>query len=346
MVPERPARKAALALLAAATCVAAMASPASAAGREAACTRPEPTGDLTVDVAFEGRTYPVLVHVPPALPRTGRVPLVLNLHGSSGNGPGQMDYSGLRVVAGEGGFIVAAPSGAIELPQNPMPPAGSWAWNVPGVPTTAGQLPPPDARDDVAYLGHVIDELAARLCTDTRRTYATGHSGGARMSSALACRLSGRIAAIAAGAGLRAGRPDPDDVSVPELQDCLPERPVPVLAWHGQQDTVNPYPGNGDLRWGYAVPVAAQSWARLNGCRSGPEATTVTAHVTRLTYTGCRQGADVVLYRISNGAHVWPGVTEPGTEIDASRILWDFFARFRRSAEPAHQPAEEPALRR
>jgi polyhydroxybutyrate depolymerase len=51
--------------------------------------------------------------------------------------------------------------------------------------------------------------------------------------------------------------------------------------------------------------------------------------VTRLTYTGCRQGADVVLYRISNGGHVWPGVTEPGTEIDAARILWDFVERFR-----------------
>ncbi|MFI5843041.1 hypothetical protein ACIA8K_25360 [Catenuloplanes sp. NPDC051500] len=101
------------------------------------------------------------------------------------------------------------------------------------------------------------------------------------------------------------------------------------MSWHGQQDTVNPYPGSADLRWGYAVPVAAQSWARLNGCRSGPQATAVTAHVTRLTYTDCRQGADVVLYRISNGAHVWPGVTEPGTEIDASRILWDFVSRFR-----------------
>ena len=329
---DRPARKAALAIAAAVAVVSSVTPPATAAGPGSTvedCSRPGVAGDTTVGVEFEGKTYPVLVHVPATVPPTRRVPLVLNLHGSSGNGPGQMDYSGLRAVAGDEGFIVAAPSGAISLPRDPMPADGSWAWNVPGVPTTAGQMPPPDARDDVRYLGRVIDVVAEKLCTDLRRTYATGHSGGARMSSALACRLAGRIAAIAAGAGLRAGRPDPDDVSVPEVEDCRPTRPVPVVTWHGQLDTVNPYPGSADLRWGYAVPVAAQTWARLNGCGAGPHAGTVTEHVTRLTYTGCRRGADVVLYRISDGGHVWPGVTEPGTEIDAARILWDFFERFR-----------------
>ena len=36
---------------------------------------------------------------------------------------------------------------------------------------------------------------------------------------------------------------------------------MPVLTFHGQQDVVNPYLGNGDLRWGYTVPVALQTWA-------------------------------------------------------------------------------------
>ena len=327
-MPDLPVRGALAVLGAAVALLAAAAAPASAAPADG-CSRPAISGDITVDVRFQGQVDPVLVHVPAGLP-ADRVPLVLNLHGSSGNGPGQLDYTGLRAVADANGFIVAAPNGAIELPQNPMPPNGSWAWNVPGVPTTAGQMPPPDARDDVRFLSRVIDVIGDRLCTDPKRTYASGHSGGARMSSALACRIPGKIAAIAAGAGLRAGRPDPEDVSVPEVEDCRPARPVPVVTWHGQQDTVNPYLGSADLRWGYAVPLAAQTWARLNGCRQGPRAETVTEHVTRLTYTGCRQGAEVVLYRISNGGHVWPGVNEPGSEIDASRILWDFFARHHR----------------
>jgi polyhydroxybutyrate depolymerase len=326
--------------VAAAAVVTGVALPAFAGGgdhRPEHCARPSVTGDTNIDVDFEGTTYPVLVYVPERLPGSRRAPLVLNLHGSSANGPIQMDISGLRAVADDEGFIVAAPNGAIPLPREPLPAAGSWAWNVPGVPTTAGQLPPPTARNDIRFLGRVIDVVSARLCTDPRRTYSAGHSGGARMTSALACYLSDRIAAIAASAGLRAGRPDPDDVSVPEIEDCRPTRPVPVVTWHGQEDVVNPYPGNGDLRWGYAVPVAVQTWARLNGCRVGPQATTVSEHVTRLEYTRCRQGADVEFYRISNGGHTWPGATEPAAslagpgltsqEIKASRILWEFFER-------------------
>jgi polyhydroxybutyrate depolymerase len=323
-------------LAATATVVAAPTVASGGEDRPGRCVRAPVEGDTTVAVPFRGTTYPVLVHVPDRLP-PGRVPLVLNLHGSGANGSIQMDLTGLRAVADDKGFIVAAPDGDIALP-NPSAPSGStWAWNVPGVPTTAGQLPAPTARNDVQFLSRVIDTVSARLCTDARRTYATGHSGGARMTSALACRLSEKIAAVAAGAGLRTGRPDPDDVSVPEIEDCRPTRAVPVVTWHGQQDVVNPYAGNGDLRWGYQVPVAVQSWARINGCRVGPRARAVSEHVTRFTYTRCRQGANVKFYRVSDGGHTWPGAQEPAAstagpgltsqEINASRILWDFFRR-------------------
>ena len=231
----------AVALVAAAVS-AGTASPAAATPGDGPCLRPDVSGDAQVGVEFAGTAYSVLVHVPEGLRRARRVPLVLNLHGSQANGPIQMEVSGLRAVAGDEGFIVAAPSGAIPLPPpvQPPDPNGHWAWNVPGVPTTAGEFPPPTARDDVRFLSRVIDVVAEELCTDTRRTYVTGHSGGGRMASALGCRIADRIAAIAPNAGLRAGRPDPDDTSVPEVEDCRPDRPLPVLTFHGQEDVVNP----------------------------------------------------------------------------------------------------------
>jgi polyhydroxybutyrate depolymerase len=71
----------------------------------------------------------------------------------------------------------------------------------------------------------------------------------------------------------------------------------------------------------------------------GPQATTVSEHVTRFTYTRCRKNADVVFYRVSNGGHTWPGAAEPAAslagpgltsqEINASQILWDFLERYR-----------------
>ena len=131
-----------------------------------------------------------------------------------------MVVSGLRAVADDEGFIVAAPSGAI-----PLPPPGSRR-----IPTDTGPgmcpvcRPPPDSchprRPETTseFPGRVIDVVSHAFCTDTRRTYVTGHSGGGRMASALGCRIADRIAAIAPNSGLRAGRPDPDDVTVPEVE--------------------------------------------------------------------------------------------------------------------------------
>lgn len=279
-------------------------------------------------VQFGEVTYDVRVHVPEE--RAQRPALVLDLHGSGADGAAQSAISNLDALADEKGFVVVEPTAAIPL-------SSGWAWNVPGVPTTAGQLPPPGARDDVKYLEAVIDQVGGAVCADQRRVYATGYSGGGRMASALACHLADRVAAVATVAGLRAGRPSPVDTSVPDVADCRPSRPVSVLEFHGDADYTNPYAGSTDLRWGYSVPVAAQTWARIDGCRVGPEVTEVSEHVLRYAYSRCDGRADVELYRIAGGGHTWPGTTvdQSGNgvvtqEIDASRILWDFFAAHRR----------------
>lgn len=321
----------AVAVMAVSTVSSAGATSATPPSRAAACTPTLQAGTQTVPVRFAGRSTEVQVFVPSHRP--ARVPLVLDLHGSSSNGPAQAGISDLSAVAERKGFLVANPTAAIELPPTDPPLAGgSWAWNVPGVPTTAGQFPPPGARDDVAFLTAVIDQVGAAACVDTRRTYATGYSGGGRMASALACRLSDRIAAIAPVAGLRAGRPAPDEVSVPEVQDCTPTEPVAVLTFHGTADGVNPYGGSDDLRWGYSAPVAVQTWARLNDCRTGPLRTALTEHVSLTTYTRCAGGADVEFQRIVGGGHTWPGSDVPEgplgpitQEVDASETMWAFF---------------------
>ncbi|PJI93580.1 extracellular catalytic domain type 1 short-chain-length polyhydroxyalkanoate depolymerase [Luteimicrobium subarcticum] len=292
-------------------------------GGHGRCTTAVAAGTHQVPVTFGGARYDVRVHVPAGV----RSPaLVLDLHGSGADGAAQSAISGLDALGDEKGFVAVEPDGAIPL-------NGGWAWNVPGVPTTAGQMPPADARDDVAFLGAVIDQVGRVVCADDRRVYATGYSGGGRMASALACRLSDRLAAVGTVAGLRAGRPSPLDTSVPDVADCTPTRAVPVVEFHGDADYTNPYQGSSDLRWGYTVPVAVQTWARLDGCRVGPTTTVVSEHVTRYAYSRCSSGADVQLYRVAGGGHTWPGTSvdqsSNGTvtqEISASRILWDFFA--------------------
>ncbi|MCS7478469.1 glycosyl hydrolase [Umezawaea endophytica] len=292
-------------------------------GTSTSCTRTVSPGERTLPVTFAGTTYQVTAYVPAA---TGTLPLVLNLHGSTGTGAGQLSYSDMKAAADRDRYLVVAPSGAI--------PSGSgYVWNVPGV-----GAPPAGARDDVAFLDQVVATLAGPLCADTTRVYGTGYSGGGRMISAYACARPGGIAAIAPVAGLRAGRPDPSNTTRPETQSCQPGRGVPVVAFHGRQDATNPYDGGGSDVWKYSVPAAQQRWATIGGCGANPATAQVSSHVSRSTYTGCGQGAEVVLYSVSDGGHTWPGAPSEsagnGTttrEISANSLMWQFFQRFHRS---------------
>jgi polyhydroxybutyrate depolymerase len=53
----------------------------------------------------------------------------------------------------------------------------------------------------------------------------------------------------------------------------------------------------------------------------------------RLEYTSCARDAAVALYRIEGGGHTWPGggplpgfvVGPTHRELDATRLIWDFF---------------------
>ncbi|MFI5931919.1 alpha/beta hydrolase family esterase [Actinoplanes sp. NPDC051494] len=275
---------------------------------------PPATGERTLPVSFAGDQYAVTVYIPAGAQPTLPLPAIVNLHGSQSTGSAQLRYSDMKKAADINSFLVLAPSAAI-------PAASGFAWNVPGVGT-----PPPGARDDIAFLDRVITTATTSLCLDPARIYGAGYSGGGRMMSAYACRRANRVAAIAAVAGLRAGRPDP--------ASCAPARPVPVITFHGRQDATNPYAGGGSRYWVYSTPAAQRRWAWLNGCTSGPRTTTISTHVTRTTYTACRDGADVVLHTVADGGHTWPGTPIDNgngtvtTEINANALMWQFFQRF------------------
>ena len=284
------------------------------------------SGTRTLDIDFDGTTYPVRVHVPEASDPETPLPLVLDLHGSDSNGFFQASISDLDAVADsdETGFIVAQPSAAIATESSSPLADGNWAWNVPGVPTIAGRLPPEDARDDVDFLAAVIEELTAQGCADPQRVYVTGFSGGGRMASALACARPDLVAAIAPVAGLRAGRASADDPAVIDTTDCASAQGVSVMTFHGTADLVNP-------RWGYDVATAVQGWADLDQCT---ETTTeqVSEHVQRTVHRGCAQDAEVVSYTVADGGHTWPGTSADISalgamtqEISASQLMWEFF---------------------
>jgi len=250
-----------------------------------------PVSGVEQQLSSGGRQRIYRLFVPPGFTDRSRLPLVLDLHGSGGTAAGQARTSGFETLAARQGFVVATLQ------------AEGGRWNVPIA----------DGRpDDVAYVSDVIDHVAARVCTDLARVYATGFSGGGRMTSLLGCRLNSRIAAIAPMAALR--WPGPCE-----------GRPVPVLTFHGMADTQNPYSGQAAGRgaeWLESVPDALAGWARHNRCNQPVIVEDPEGPLSTLRYEGCRRNAEVRLIRVDGLGHTWAR-----EEIDATAAMWQFFER-------------------
>ncbi len=275
----------------------------------------------TLQIGQTKRTY--LVHIPEKLDPEKRpeqtAPVVLALHGAAMNGPMMAWLSGLNKKSDEAGFIVAYPSGT--------GPAGLLTWNAGGFTGKPGVRKP----DDVAFIGKVLDDMATVANIDTKRVFACGMSNGAMMSYRLAAEMSDRIAAIAPVAGTIA------------IENSRPQRAVPVLHIHGTEDRLVPFGGPSEKLPAIikfkSVADSIQTWVKLDGCDEAP-ATDVLSRdgdelkITRTTYSGGRDGAEVVLIVVEGGGHTWPGRPTPARflgktarNISADDLIWEFFEK-------------------
>jgi polyhydroxybutyrate depolymerase len=293
------------------------------------CALSSHTGLRTIALTNQGQSRPFLLYVPQGYSRGTRVPVVFDLHGSGSNGAGQLSVSQIEPVADSHGFAVLAPNGAV--------PASStgYYWNVPGVPLINGHSVPRGTPSDERYLTAVLDKAEQTICVDTHRVYMTGFSGGARMTSQMACDHSQLLAAVAPVAGLRAGIPvKRAGTWSPKPSSCQPRLPVPILTFHGTADMTNPYAGNDDARWGYSVMAALRRWAVLDHCSHPPTRTQVTQTTTLVRYSHCNGGASVSLLRSAGAGHSWPGGTSGSVPTDstihATTRMWRFFSHHSR----------------
>jgi polyhydroxybutyrate depolymerase len=118
---------------------------------------------------------------------------------------------------------------------------------------------------------------------------------------------------------------------------------VSVVLFHGTADQHIRYDGGPprkavDLRHARVdkpVAYAVTWWAKHNQCRPEP-VHSQNGHVIHDVYAEGTGGAAVELYAIVGQGHAWPGgqkgrqrgnVDAPTTEISATDLMWDFFAR-------------------
>lgn len=265
-------------------------------------------GEVMLEAGGMQRSY--RLYVPENLPEGQPIPLVLSLHGFASNAAQQEAYTGWDALADEHGFIVAYPQGTGS-------PARWFAGNL-GPLTSSTQL-----VDDVAFIRIVVSDIAEQNCLDLNRVYVNGMSNGGGMSNRLACDAADVFAAIGGVAGAYA-----------DFGDCAPQRAVPFIAFHGTDDNIVPY--NGQRRMLPSIEAWALEWAERNHCDLSPEMLPGNGDVSGIRYTGCEDGADVVLYTIDGGGHTWPGsrarldflLGYTTQDINASAAMWDFFNRY------------------
>jgi len=278
------------------------------------------TGLKDYDVQVTGNTRRFVLYMPSYFREVAPVPLWLVAPGTF-NGPRkQIAMSEMVNYAEQRQFAFAALKGDEDL------------MNV----VLRGREKP-SRPDDVAYTAAVINASQRNACIDAARIYCAGYSRGARFCARLASELSEQIAAIASISGIRF--PKPNNAT----------RPVPILAFHGTKDPINPYNGHGNPEyWDESVQDAISRWVKFNGCRRNISYT-LGPRVVAQRHSECRGHADVQLVKIEGGGHVWPGsnfsweknLGHVTREIDANRLIGAFFAEH--PLPDSHVPVPTPA---
>jgi polyhydroxybutyrate depolymerase len=217
--------------------------------------------------------------VPSSYQGTAPVPLVVDFHGAGKTAMDELGESPYPAVLDPEGVVMAFPEG---LPG----PAGP-AWNV-------GPCCVADV-DDVAFTRALVADVEQSACVDPSRVYAVGVLTGGGMVHYLGCHAADIFAALA---------PAAFDLLEENVVDCMPERPVTVVAFRGDADQRVPYEGGPSalvpgMPLTFLGAVATfEKWAELDGCTDMPSPADANGCSS---YQSCSEGVEVVLCTQAGG---------------------------------------------
>jgi polyhydroxybutyrate depolymerase len=261
-------------------------------------------GVIEGELLSEGRLrfYRLYVPTTPGSP----APVVVVLHGGLQTPEGIAEMTGFDAKAESKGFLAVYPAGI------------GRTFNAGECCGTAQAL----GVDDIGFVGDLVEHLDETYEVDRARVYATGISNGGLLGYRLACERPDMFAGVA-------------PVAATLIGSCDPATPVSILHIHGLLDKNVPFKGGpgsqgfADVDWP-PVMRGLQRWRRIDGCDSDPS-TKEDGPVTHRHWTECRDGTDVVLYKLADGGHSWPGgqpVPDPlgptSQSLNATKKIWHF----------------------
>jgi polyhydroxybutyrate depolymerase len=252
------------------------------------------------DLNHDGVTRTYLMSYPNSLEDC---PLIINMHGYTGNATQQQVYTQMDVYAHPQNIAVVYPQG---MPNN----QGITSWNV-------GTNWDGNSYDDVGFISAMIDDIASNFDIDLDRVYACGMSNGGYMAYELACELPDKITAFGSVTG---------NFMLNSNQDCDNGREIPIIHFHGTADgVVNYYPPSfdGSLTVGESIDY----WSDFNNL-TVDTMEALNDNVEIFTYESEVSSTQFVHFKVENGGHVWFG---NNWGFHSSEELINFFLQYKLS---------------
>ncbi|KAG8862633.1 hypothetical protein FRB96_001192 [Tulasnella sp. 330] len=284
---------------------------------------------------LSGRTY--LLHIPANYDSSKTHAVVLSYHGYDGTSAQQeilSQFSDPGVLINGRGIIAAYPQGALgnrTLCSGALEFKSAWQ----GAPYASPGV------DDVQFTKDIITDISSNLCVDNTRIYAAGKSNGGGFVNLLACQpdTAPLFAAFApVSAALYPG--------THAFSNCTPGRPVPIINFHGLNDTTIPFAGKSSNCGGNSttpdIPTWRAQWAQRNGCVSVggqllPNATSVINPFPNTAESIWNCSAPVEGFTVNGLAHSWPttqGLDKSGAPLNVAQFnatvppIINFFNQF------------------
>lgn len=250
---------------------------------------------------FSDRTYELFV--PGNADQNESLPLLFVFHGAYGTGAGMQRAAGFDQYAREYNFIVCYPDAATEN------------WEEGCMCNKPYRL----KIDDIGYINYLIDTLSSRYNINPQKIFAAGYSQGGLFAQNVACKISGRLKAVAAVAS---------PMSIQLFQSCKPESSISILMIHGTSDSTLPYYGSDNGSFSLvSTPDVINLWGQLNNCNSEliiehiPDNGDASISVTKNSYLDCRSSSEIVLFEVKGGGHRW----FDSPDLHATETIVEFF---------------------
>jgi polyhydroxybutyrate depolymerase len=262
-------------------------------------------GVQTVTVGVIGRTYRYIV---PGQP-TGRLPLLVVLHGRGQSGPAVVSQTGFLGLVEQRRAVLVFPDGEQR------------SWNAGhGCCGVAGSRGAPD----VAFVAATVADAVHRWPVDVERVYLVGYSNGGKLAYSEVCAHPTIFAAVATYGA----------VPLSPCQQGTP--PVPFLLAAGSTDLVAPFHGKPGGHPPLPAVPKALAWLRTqDGCAASEQTEQEGAAVVQ-RWADCAHGTEVESVVYSGWGHAWPAGRVSRGSPGAGTLMWAFLSRH--DAVAATQP--------